>query len=470
MATKNRKTLTPRKRTHEGAPAANASIVEQLRRSVMSCLLWEDEFYENGVKISDRITQLAEKVDPKTLAEIAIEARSEQHLRHVPLLLLYTLTKTGAGVPGLVSDAIVRTVQRADEMGEFLAIYKSKSKGKMKLSAQTKKGLAAAFAKFDEYQLAKWNRDNADFKIRDVMFLARPNPAAAVDPFDGAKGKTKTTRQLNKERKARAELQRRVADKQLETPDTWEVALSAGADKKETFERLIREENLGYFALLRNLRNMEQAGVDTKLVNDAIRARKNGAHRILPFRFTAAARAAPRFERALDDALCANIEAMPALPGTTVVLVDVSGSMETKLSGKSDLTRMDAAATLAAVVNAEDLRVFTFSNNVVETKARRGMAGVEEVVRSQPHGGTRLGAAVEEIKRKINFDRLIVISDEQSHDIVRSPIAIKGEQTAYMINVASAQNGVGYRNGWVHIDGFSEAVLKFVAANEGLTD
>lgn len=464
MATKNRKTPTPRKRTHEGAPAVNTGVTEQLRRSVMSCLLWEDEFYENGQKISDRIADLAQQVNPKELADIAFEARTQHNLRHVPLLLLYTLTKTGAGVPGLVAGALARTIQRADEMGEFLAIYKEKSKGKMKLSAQTKKGLAAAFAKFDEYQLAKYDRDTAAFKIRDVMFLVRPNPVDAVDPV------AKTTRQFNKEVKARKALHERVAERKLETPDTWEVALSSGADKKETFERLIREGNLGYFALLRNLRNMEQAGVDTKLVNDAIRARKNGAHRILPFRFTAAARAAPRFERALDDALCANIEAMPALPGTTVVLVDVSGSMDVKLSGKSDLTRMDAAATLAAVVNAEDLRVFTFSNNVVETKARRGMAGVEEIVRSQPHGGTRLGAAVEEIKRKVNFDRLIVISDEQAHDIVRSPIAVKGEQTAYMINVASAQNGVGYRNGWVHIDGFSEAVLKFVAANEGLTD
>jgi len=36
-------------RTHEGAPAfAHLSDEQRLRRSILSCLLWEDEFYEDG--------------------------------------------------------------------------------------------------------------------------------------------------------------------------------------------------------------------------------------------------------------------------------------------------------------------------------------------------------------------------------------------------------------------------------------
>lgn len=112
----------PRVTTHEGAPAVPLSAEQALRRSVMSCLLWESEFYEDGVSIADRISGLAAEVSPQVLAALAIEARERFNLRHVPLLLLEVLTRTGAGT-SLAADTIERVIQRADELTEFLAIY-----------------------------------------------------------------------------------------------------------------------------------------------------------------------------------------------------------------------------------------------------------------------------------------------------------------------------------------------------------
>src|SRR5262245_31671444 len=119
---------------------------------------------------------------------------------------------------------------------------------------------------------------------------------------------------------------------------------------------------------------MVEAGVDEGLVRKAILDRK-GARRVLPFRFVAAARAAPRFDRNLDKALLAAIADQRKLFGRTIVLVDVSGSMAAALSRRSDLTRMDAAAALASVING-DVRAFTFSNDVKEVPARQGLAGI----------------------------------------------------------------------------------------------
>src|SRR5258708_28905811 len=63
-------------RTHEGAPAVpGLSDEKMLRRSVLSCMLWEDEFYEDGQSIAARIVAAAEKVEPAVLARLAIEAR-----------------------------------------------------------------------------------------------------------------------------------------------------------------------------------------------------------------------------------------------------------------------------------------------------------------------------------------------------------------------------------------------------------
>lgn len=431
--------------THEGAPAAVLTAEQALRRSVLSCLLWENEFYEDGETIADRIAALSIAVSPETLADLAVEARERFKLRHAPLMLLVGLVRHGGP---LVASAIERVIQRADDMSEFLAIYWRH--GKRPLSKQMKLGLARAFGKFDAYQLAKYDRDGP-VKLRDVLFLVHAKPRD----------------------EAQAALWKQVAERTLASPDTWEVALSGGADKRETFERLLAERKLGYLALLRNLRNMDQAAVSEDLVRDAILARR-GAERVLPFRYVAAARAAPRFEPWLDEALMETILQGPVFPGRTVVLVDVSSSMGARLSAKSDLTRMDAAATLAAVVPG-DVRVFTFSNGVVEVPARRGMAGVDAIVRSQPHMGTALFDAVAQVNAKVAYDRLIVITDEQANDptrfghwiqgSVRSMPAPKGK--GYVINVASARNGVGY-GPWVHIDGFSEAVLSYIREAEGL--
>jgi hypothetical protein len=421
-------------RTHEGAPAfAPLSDEARLRRSILSCLLWEDEFYEDGEVISARIAALASSLDPEIVAGLAIEARSKMNLRHAPLLLLTVLAKTGAKREKLVANTVADVVQRADELSELVAVYWRN--GRRPLSAQLKKGLARAFDRFDTYELAKYDRPGP-VRLRDVLFLVHAKPKAAEQ----------------------AETWRKLAEKELDSPDTWEVALSAGADKRDAFERLLREGKLGYLALLRNLRNMGQAGVEEDLVRKAILDRK-GARRVLPFRFVAAARAAPLFDRELDQALQAAIADQRRLSGRTIVLVDVSGSMDARLSQRTDLTRMDAAAALASVING-DVRVFSFSQEVKEVPARKGLAGIDAIVRSQPHGGTYLGRAVAHVNG-LKHDRLIVITDEQSHDRVPDPAA----RRAYMVNVASNRNGVGYGR-WVHLDGFSEQVLRYIGEYE----
>lgn len=421
--------------THEGAPARHISPLDQLKRSVLSCFLWESGFYEDGVEIAERIKALAQKCDAKDVADLAIYARSEMHLRHVPLLLVRELARHPNRKGVKVADTIATVIQRADELSEFLALYWME--GKQPLSKQVKLGLAWAFRKFNAYNLGKYNRDNA-VKLRDVLFLCHAKPKD----------------------KAQAATWKKLIDGTLEAPDTWEVALSGGADKGEAFTRLLTEKKLGYMALLRNLRNMEQTGVDSTLVSSAL---MEGAvkSRALPFRFISAAKAAPQYEPQLDAAMILAMGSMQSLPGKTIVLVDVSGSMDWASSGRSDLTMLDRGGALATLVAgiAEDYKVFTFSQEVVQVPPRKGMALVDAVIQSQPHGGTYLGAAVKAMNR-LEYDRLIVFTDEQSHDAVPNPVG-----RGYMVNVATNKRGVGY-GPWTHIDGFSENVIRFIQETE----
>lgn len=433
--------------TAEGAVAVFIDPIHQLRRSVMANMLFEDQFYEDGQSIADRIQDevakvLKQKDGPKTLVEIAVEARTQMKLRHVPLLLLVSLIRAETkATRAVVADAISRVVQRPDEMGELLSLYwqKDGKPQKQPLTAQLKKGLAAAFRKFDAYSLAKWNSDSNAIKLRDVLFLVHGKP---VD-------------------EAQAEAWKKLAEKKLESPDTWEVALSAGADKKETFTRLLNEEKLGAMALLRNLRNMQTAAVDDSLIRDGLRKMK--IERVLPFRFITAARYAPKLEPELEQAMLKCLEGHDKLAGKTVLVVDVSGSMDAKVSGKSEIMRMDAACALAMLLRevCDEVQVFAFSDECKLIPARRGFALRDAIVHSMPHGGTRTDGALQAAARE-GYDRCIVITDEQSHETIRGPVK---DTKGYFINVASYQNGIGYKQ-WVHIDGWSEAVLEYILQYE----
>ena len=439
MARLNLLNLAREVRTHEGASARRISHELQLRRSVLACLLWESQFYENGVEIAGHIAELVPKVEAERVAALAVEARAQMKLRHAPLLLVREMARHKTH-RGLVAETLERVIQRADELCEFVAIYWKD--GRVPLSGQVKKGLAAAFPKFDEYQLAKYDR-GGPIKLRDVLFLSHAKPRD----------------------EQQAGVWRKLIWGRLAVPDTWEVALSAagaenGVSKREAWSRLLQKNKLGALALLHNLRNLREAGVDETLVLSALEAMNT--QRVLPVRFLAAARHAPQWEPALETATLKCIAGQEKLAGKTVLLVDVSGSMIAPLSRRSEMLRTDAAYGLAVLLReiGERVAVYSFSDNLVEVPARRGFALRDAIDVSQRHNGTYLRKAVEQLNHKERYDRLIVISDEQARDTVPNP-----QGKGYVINVASYKNGVGYGK-WTHIDGWSESVVEYIRTLE----
>jgi len=145
-----------------------------------------------------------------------------------------------------VSEILPQIITRADMLAEFVSIYWKVNGGKVPLSAQVKKGLAKSFLNFDEYQFSKYRGDGNEIKLRDVLFMVHPKP----------------------ENQEQQDLWNKITNNELTTPDTWEVALSTGKDKKSTWERLIENNNLGALAFMCNLRNMEDVGVDRDIIEN----------------------------------------------------------------------------------------------------------------------------------------------------------------------------------------------------------
>lgn len=440
--------------THGGAPTTTINSEEQLCRAVMSCLLWEDTHYESGESIADRIKNLIPKVEPLRVAQIAIDARTLMHLRHVPLLIAREMARLDTH-KHLVSRLLPEIIQRPDEITEFMAIYWADKK--QPLSAQVKKGLATAFPKFNEYSLGKYNQDGK-VTLRDVLFLVCP---------------------ISRDAEQRATWEK-LAEKTLRAPEnTWEVEISAKGNNKDSWEKLLQSNSLGAMALIRNLRNMSEVRVNQKLVKEALL--KSDVSKVLPFRFLAAAQHAPGFESELEMAMLKCLADKEKLPGKTIVIVDVSGSMYgAKISEKSTMDRAKAACALAVLARelCENVAIYATAGNdgtkIHQTKlvpARHGFA-LSDAIYGLCHplggGGIFLQQVMDYVKEKeSSADRIIVITDEQDcSGMTDAPSRANAFGTHnYIVNVNTYKNGIGYGK-WTHINGWSEAILDYIRLSE----
>jgi hypothetical protein len=359
-----------------------------------------------------------------------------------------------------------------------LAIY-WKTGGKPKsVPKQAKKGLAAAFQKFDEYQLAKWDRGNAAVRLRDVMFLCHPKPKDA----------TGEGRNVTREYKGFAQngakgevlrhddtLQAKLTNNALATPDTWEVGLSASKspeEKKAVWERLLTERKLPAFALLKNLRNMEQVGVSSKAIQDGIGGLKGDM--LLPIDFLKAYQFAPRYKGELEQAMLRCTAQWPKLPGHTIMVIDVSGSMGCSLSSKSEYTRVDAAAAMAVLAKemCESCTLYVTGDRHVQVPHElRGFA-LTDTIRTGAlgagYGGIYTYRLCEFLRKQHTTPpaRVIVFSDSQDCGHGDSQPRPHGARN-YIVDVSPHKNGVNYDGVWTaEIAGWSDQFMRYIALFE----
>ena len=450
---------------------------EKLQHSAINCLLWEDTFYEDGESIADRIKTYMKQVTPEQARSVLKEAKVNNKLRHMPLFLLVNMAKNGY----LTAEDVANTITRVDDMSELLSLYWSTDwkdstgntvKNKHTVPKSIVKGIQKALPKFDEYQLAKYRGDRYDVSLKTVIKMTHPKPE-------------------NAEMEA---LWGRAINGNLATPDTWEVGLTnchTPAEKKEFWTRMLTEKTekgfnkLGALALIRNLRNMQSVNVDEDNIRSALGSASMS--KILPFQLVTAARYAPQLEDVLETKLLESIDSMEKLEGDTVVLLDTSGSMRSPLSGKGETTCQDVAASMGAIIRGVCNKsiIYTFQESIQAVPSGRKGFALIDYVRRAPSGGTSVidctNDAIRLYKESHNGKypaRVIVVTDEQTNSdgtgrSWRRGTTVKLDNlpsncNGYIINVGTYENGVGYNNScnYVHINGWSENVLKYISAYE----
>ncbi|MDF1813062.1 MAG: TROVE domain-containing protein [Verrucomicrobiales bacterium] len=397
---KNQKTQ-PNTHNLAGGQAHRLSDKAELVTILLTSFL-DDKYYRSGNESAKRITELVDRIeDKKFVAKAALYARREAGMRSVSHLVAGEI---GHSVKGELwtKDFFNRVAYRVDDVLEILA-YSIAVHGKPLPNAM-KKGLGQALARFDAYQLAKYRKDSAELKLVDAVNLVHP-------PHSEALGQ--------------------LVNGTLAPANTWETKLTqAGQDaesdrdkanrKAEVWADLVGQRKIGYFALLRNLRNiLEQAPA---ILDDAVEllVDENLIHKslVMPFRFRTALDALeqadlPRGRRqkvvsALSKAADISLDNVPRFDGRTLIALDSSGSMIGKPMKIGSLF-----ASVLYKVNDADFMLFSGDAEYVNLNTDDATLTLAQRVEEKAQwGGTNFHAIFK--KAKGAYDRIVILSDMQA--------------------------------------------------------
>ena len=381
----------------EGHVAYSMTDRSKLVTQVLTSFFQESKFYGDNTADMIATIQRVIKQDADFVSRLAVFARRVFNMRSVAHVLTAYLAHEPEG-KSYVKKTIKGITLRGDDATELMAFYLS-TFGKP-IPNSLRKGIEEVFAGFDEYTLAKYKGEGKSVKMRDLLCLCRPAPRDD----------------------AQSAMWKRLLEGKLETPLTWETQLSANGNTKETWEKLIASGKVGYMGLLRNARNIINAQPDNiekfwlTIENpEAVKRSKQ-----LPFRFLSAYKqvgsiAGSRGLDALESAVEASTANLPHLPGTTVIAVDVSGSMSSRVSEKSDIECVEIGVMLGLIANriCDNSIFYTFDTRIGQIQLPRRADILSNISRiAAAGGGTNMGLPFEAMmQQKVKADRIIVISD-----------------------------------------------------------
>lgn len=464
---------TPSGVTFEGAPGYKRDTKSELFLLAVSNMVSEDTFYEAAGERDKRFRDLvvaAAAEDPQWISGFLRWLRTDANMRSAPIVAAAELARAkpeGVRVRALV-DAVL---QRADEPGEILAYWLSRYGRPIPIAL--KRGVAdAVYRLYDERALLKHDSREAGVRFGDVIELVQPRYHKRVHGtwrddlyryaierrHDRGNEIPASLRVLRRHAElmaspveARRDVLRRadVLDVLRGAGMTWESLAGwlQGPMDAEAWEAII--PSMGYMALLRNLRNFDEAGVSDE-VAEKVAARLADPEQVtrsrqLPMRFLSAYRAAPslRWGHALEKALSYSLANVPELAGRTLILVDRSGSMMwDRLSKRSDLTRADAAAIFgtALAMRCAEADLIQFGTGSEPVRVRRGESLLRVLDRFGDLGGTNTAEAVR--RWYAGHDRVVIVTDEQARgaDPTR---AVPPTVPVYTWNLAGYTHGHG---------------------------
>lgn len=486
---------TPDALTAEGGPGYTRDPKSELFLLAVTNMVGEKTFYESGKDRDARFEALAYQVirdDPEWIAAFIPALRDRLHMRTASIVLAGLFAKArlemGQTKPS-IRTVIDQTLVRADEPAELLAFWLGRYGRKIPMPV--KRGLAdAAVRLYTERNALKWDSDRSTVRMGDVIELTHPTPSApwqstlfkyliddrhnraeklvlTEEDREDLRGGLAVVRARQKLEEVPMERRREMLTLEVAGQPVWPgMAKEAGVTWEwlsgwlqgpmdaVAWESVIPQ--MGYMALLRNLRNFDQAKISDearqRVLDKLVNPEDVKGSRQLPLRFWSAFQAVGDgpWTNALEKALDLTLENIPTFEGRTLVMVDSSGSMHSSFSARGTSERFQLAGLFGAAIarrNEADLYAYDVTSKPIDVMGAEGvLKAVGAIKAAGLGGGTATWQCVQ--ARYAGHDRVVIITDEQAHpgathDVVPAHIPV------YTFNVA------GYSHG--HAPSFNEA-------------
>lgn len=518
MARLNTKTTTPRvgrspvratgveTRTHEGGQGFRREAKGELFLLAVGRFHGEDSFYESAEAGTRRFRELVREVTRQDPAWVRAFLRwlrgPEANIRTGAIVgaAEYVRARLEAGEHGDNREVVASVLQRLDEPGELLA-YWLREYGRA-IPKPIKRGVGdAVITLMSEYGYAKYDSSSRALGLADVLALTHPGDKAGSrqvlrgewqselfelvtsSPYrDVEPGESLTMLRARQELMAVPVTDRRAIV--LDEPErlaaagvTWEALAGwlQGPMDARAWEAVIPQ--MGVMALIRNLRNFDQAGISKETVAKVIAKISDpevvARSRQLPFRWLAAYRAvdSDRYRVALGEALDHSTANIPDLPGRTLILVDVSSSMGATMSGKSQMAMVDAAGLFGSALAARlgdraDLVAFGTGSEPYRLPRGGSVLRHAEGMRrcsSRVGHGTNTWDAVD--RHFAGHDRVMVFTDGQT----RGQGSAKYRGTRFYVwNLAGYQASMvpSGEGNFVEVGGLGDSTFKIIPVIE----
>lgn len=353
--------------------------------------------------VLERVIDDAISHDADAALQCAATLRTEDMIRTTPqVILVRAAHHAAARGTGAVRKWAPLIVQRADEPAVGLAYSLAAFPGRP-LPNSLKRAWRGALETQDELHLAKYRADGHDVKLVDVINLTHPRTEACAR---AAQGKLR-----------------------LSADDTWEALLSERGSTQAVWTEAV--DVMGHMALLRNLRNLCQHGVDPKVFCDKL-VRTAPYGKQLPFRYYAARNALikagdvpARVLDALEEAALASLGALPRIGGRLAVLCDNSGSAHGALTSEMGSSTVASIANLTGVILAklaDEGHVYAFGDRLDGFDVQRTMPILHDHERlngigKNVGGGTENGVWQfydRALRSSERWDAIVILSDMQA--------------------------------------------------------
>lgn len=472
---------TDETRTHEGGVGFGKDPRTELFTLAVTNFVAEVMFYETGGDRDSRFVQLVREcalADPEWTAKMIGWLRDSANMRTASIVAAVEYAAVGA--PN-ARQVIASACQRADEPADVLAYWRGKIGRKIPYAVQ--RGIAdAAVRLYNQRSALKYDSAGSPWRMGDVIDICHPKPRNAEQ---SALFAWLLARRHNREGLTAEGLDGiRAVEIWRKSPGldnwptllTWEAASSHMPTDARFWEAMIPQ--MGYMALLRNLRNFEQADISTEAMN-AVEARliepdEVARSRQLPFRFWSAWKhsGTMRFGRALEMALDLSVGNVPEFPGRTLVMVDTSGSMQHPLSAKSKMTRVEAAALFGSIVakRSADATVVLYATAAAEmdqmTSVLRTTGKIIRSVGAVGHGTNTWPATQLAWSDRGPFDRILVFTDSQDHP-TRVTLSVPAKVPIFVWDLAGYKTtNIDVGSGRYLLGGLNDQSFKMVQALE----